>query len=101
MLVCTSTRHRLAAAVTRLMSQFSRLRGRLVVAGPVSSCGVAQLSILLSRGDGPLYNRANPFDAPPKLVCSNHTPVPYGADMTAAWLPGTARIIDAVNSLMR
>ncbi len=41
------------------------------------------------------------FDAPPQLVCSDHTPVPYGADMEAAWLPDTARIIDAVNSLMR
>ena len=41
------------------------------------------------------------FDAPPKLVCSDHTPVPYGAQMEAAWLPDAARIIDAVDSVMR
>ncbi len=87
MLVCTSTRRSLAAAVMRLMSravdpiraprvapplcrdrvqaamaEFAQLRRRLVAAGPVSACGVAQLSILLSRGDGPLYNRANTDD---------------------------------------
>ncbi|HZC53081.1 MAG TPA: transketolase C-terminal domain-containing protein, partial [Mycobacterium sp.] len=41
------------------------------------------------------------FDAPPRLVCSDHTPVPYGANMEAAWLPDATRIVDAVNDVMR
>jgi acetoin:2,6-dichlorophenolindophenol oxidoreductase subunit beta len=40
------------------------------------------------------------FDAPPHLVCSDHVPVPYGAQMEAAWLPDRDRITAAVRSVM-
>jgi acetoin:2,6-dichlorophenolindophenol oxidoreductase subunit beta len=41
------------------------------------------------------------LDAPPALVTSDPTPVPYAASMEDAWLPDTTRIARAVSRLMR
>lgn len=43
-------------------ADFADVSRRLAANGPVSARGVAQLSLLLSRGDGPLYNRDNAED---------------------------------------
>jgi pyruvate/2-oxoglutarate/acetoin dehydrogenase E1 component len=74
-----------------------RATSRLVVVqegGAPGSWGASLIALLVSE-------HFELLDAPPTLVCSDHTPVPYGAAMEAAWLPDAARITDAVNSVMR
>jgi pyruvate dehydrogenase E1 component beta subunit len=74
-----------------------RATSRLVVVqegGAPGSWGASLIADLISE-------HFELFDAPPTLVCSDHTPVPYGAGMEAAWLPDAARITDAVNAVMR
>jgi pyruvate dehydrogenase E1 component beta subunit len=41
------------------------------------------------------------FDAPPRLVCSPNTPVPYAANLEAAWLPSVAEITRQAVELVR
>lgn len=41
------------------------------------------------------------FDAPPRLVCSPNTPVPYAANLEEAWLPSVGRIVEQAAALMR
>jgi acetoin:2,6-dichlorophenolindophenol oxidoreductase subunit beta len=41
------------------------------------------------------------LDAPPVLIASDPTPVPYSTPMEDAWLPDAARIVDAVARLVR
>ncbi|HST40780.1 MAG TPA: pyruvate dehydrogenase complex E1 component subunit beta [Conexibacter sp.] len=41
------------------------------------------------------------LDAPPLLVCSDETPVPYAGPLEAAWLPTVERIADAIRRTAR
>lgn len=41
------------------------------------------------------------FDAPPLLLASDHTPVPYAGPMESAWLPDATQIVEAVLRVMR
>lgn len=41
------------------------------------------------------------LDAPPVLIASDNTPVPYSTPMEDAWLPSTARILFEVDRLVR
>ena len=41
------------------------------------------------------------FDAPPRLVCSPSTPVPYAANLEAAWLPSVDEITRQAIELVR
>ena len=40
------------------------------------------------------------FDAPPKLVCSPDTPVPYAANLENAWLPSVELIVQTAAQLV-
>jgi pyruvate dehydrogenase E1 component beta subunit len=41
------------------------------------------------------------LDAPPLLICSDETPVPYAGPLEAAWLPTVERIADAIRRTVR
>ena len=41
------------------------------------------------------------LDAPPTLVASDPTPVPYSSPLEDAWLPDAARIVATAERLMR
>jgi len=41
------------------------------------------------------------FDAPPVLLASDHTPVPYATQMETAWLPQTSQIVDSALRLTK
>lgn len=41
------------------------------------------------------------FDAPPRLLCSPDTPVPYARNLEEAWLPSVDQIVSAALGLIR
>jgi len=80
-------------AVTRSLTKTSRL----VVAqeGPPDGGWGATLIAKISSGFFDL------LDAPPTLVASDPTPVPYSAPMEDAWLPDAHRIAEAARHVVR
>jgi pyruvate dehydrogenase E1 component beta subunit len=67
-----------------------RKTSRLVVVqeGPPTGGWGASLLATISSGHFEL------LDAPPALITSDPTPVPYSAPMEDAWLPGASRIVE-------
>jgi acetoin:2,6-dichlorophenolindophenol oxidoreductase subunit beta len=41
------------------------------------------------------------FDAPPTLVASDETPVPYAAELERSWSPSVERVVEAVEAVCR
>jgi acetoin:2,6-dichlorophenolindophenol oxidoreductase subunit beta len=41
------------------------------------------------------------LDAPPRLISSDETPVPYAGVLEAAWLPSVERIVEEVRAIVR
>lgn len=64
---------------------------RIVVVGEGPASG-SWGSDLISRT---MQNAWHLLDAPPRLISSPATPVPYAANLESAWLPSVERIVDA------
>jgi pyruvate dehydrogenase E1 component beta subunit len=65
---------------------------RLVVvqeASPGGSWGASLVGVLAER-------RFEMFDAPPRLVAGDETPIPYAGPLEEAWLPSVERICATV-----
>jgi pyruvate/2-oxoglutarate/acetoin dehydrogenase E1 component len=80
------------ATVVESLGQTSRLL--VVQEGPPDGGWGASLISRMVTGHFAL------FDAPPALLASPATPVPYASELEAAWLPSVTQIVDEIRRVM-
>ncbi len=69
--------------------------GRLAVVQEAPAGGSWGVTLISALAQGDFES----FDAPPRLVAADDTPIPYAEAMESAWIPSVERIADEVRAL--